>query len=64
MTQIKFWITEVPRDNRHWTDEEYDARLMGYLLEDARACARWKTALRGIGVLVLLVVGAMGLLAW
>ena len=64
METVKQLCTEIPRENRHWTDRECDARLMGYLLEDERACARWKTALRGIGVLALMVIGSMALLAW
>lgn len=57
-------VAAAPRPNVRWTDRECDARLMGYLLEDERACARWTTVLRGIVVVALLVVGSMALLAW
>lgn len=55
---------QVARENRHWTDRECDARLMSYLLEDARSCARWKTALRGIGVLALGAVLVVLVMSW
>ncbi len=57
-------VAAAPRPNVHWTDRECDARLMGYLLEDERACARWKTALRGIGVVALGAVLVVLVMSW
>jgi hypothetical protein len=57
-------VGEAARSNRHWTDEEMDARLMRCLVDDALSCARWRTVLGGLGLAAMLVVGVMAVLAW
>jgi hypothetical protein len=55
---------QVARANRHWTDEECDARLMGYLHDDARSCARWRTVLGGLGLSALGAVLIVLVMSW
>lgn len=57
-------LAAAPRPNVRWTDRECDAWLMRCVTDDARSCTTWQPALRGIGVLALLVIGSMALLAW
>lgn len=64
MSTVKQRCTERPRANRHWTDREWDARLMGYLIEDERACARWTSVLKGIGVVALGAVLVVLVMSW
>lgn len=57
-------IGKAARENRHWTDEECDARLMRSLEDYEQAHARWRTVLGGLGLVALLVIGSMAVLAW
>ena len=56
--------TYTARANRHWTDEECASRLLGELHRLERYESRWRSVLGGLGLVALVVIGAMALLAW